>query len=115
MNLFIRQKKNHRYRKVMVTKGETGGRINQEFEINRYTLLYIKQIINKNLLYSTGNYIQYLIITYNGKNICVCIYIYIYMNHYAVLLKLTNCISTIIQLKKKKLEKNKRKMPSFPK
>ena len=28
--------------KVMVTKGETGGRINWEFVINRYTLLYIK-------------------------------------------------------------------------
>ena len=32
-----------------------------------YTLLYIKQINNKVLLYSTGNYIQYLVITYNGK------------------------------------------------
>ena len=30
------------------------------------TLLYIK-FINKDLLYSTGNYIQYLVITYNGK------------------------------------------------
>ena len=37
---------------------------------------------NKDLLYSTGNYIQYLIITYNGKeseediyiSVCVCIY-----------------------------------------
>ena len=35
--------------------------------INIYTLLYIKQIMNKNLLYSTGNDIHYLIIMYNGK------------------------------------------------
>ena len=38
-----------------------------EFEINEHTLLYIKQINNKVLLYSTGNYIQYLVINYNGK------------------------------------------------
>ena len=43
------------------------GEINQEVGINRYTLLYIEQINNKDLLYSTGNYTQYLIITYNRK------------------------------------------------
>ena len=43
------------------------GEINSEFGISRYKLLYIKQINNKDLLYSTGNYIQYLVITYNGK------------------------------------------------
>ena len=46
-----------------------------KFGINRYTLLYIKHVNNKDLLYNTGNNIQYLIITYNGKqaeekNIC---------------------------------------------
>ena len=35
--------------------------------INVYTLLFIKHINNKGLLYSTGRYIQYLIITYNAK------------------------------------------------
>ena len=64
----------------MVTKGKGGEEgINQEFETNRYTQLYIKQI-NKDLLYSTGNYIQYLVIAYNGKEseyiyIYVCVYI----------------------------------------
>jgi len=43
------------------------GWINCELEINRYKLLYIKEITNKALLYSTGNDIQYLKITYNGK------------------------------------------------
>ena len=46
---------------------EVGARIKQEFGINRNTLLYIKQINNKDLLYSPGNYVQYLVITYNGK------------------------------------------------
>ena len=31
-----------------------------------YILLYIKWITNRDLLYSTGNYIQYLAIVYNG-------------------------------------------------
>ena len=68
----------------MVTKGERGGGINQEFGINRYTLLSTKQINNKVLLYSTGNYIQYLVITYNGKEsrkeyMYVCVYIHTYI------------------------------------
>ena len=45
-------------------KGKQGGKI-KEFEISKYKLLYIKQINNKDLLYSTGNYIQYL--KYNEK------------------------------------------------
>ena len=54
--------------KLMVTKGEwEWGGINQEYGINRYKLLYIKQISNNDLLYSTGNYIQDPLINYNGK------------------------------------------------
>ena len=50
---------------------------------------------NKDLLYSTGNYIQYLSVAYKGKEseiyvcvcvyicmcvyVCVCVYIYIYI------------------------------------
>ena len=41
--------------------------INEEFGISRYKLLYIKQINNKVLLYSTGNYIQYPVIKHNRK------------------------------------------------
>ena len=65
MNLFTKQKWTHRHRKKLtVHQGKKQGR---EFGISRYTLPYIKQINNKGLLYSTGNYIQYLLITYNGK------------------------------------------------
>ena len=34
---------------------------------DRYALPYIKYINNKDLLDSTGNYIQHLVKTYNGK------------------------------------------------
>ena len=50
----------------MVTKGE-GGEMNQEFGINIYTVQYIKQVIKKDLLYSTGNSTQYSVITYMAK------------------------------------------------
>ena len=88
------QKKN-----LWLPKGKGVGGINWEFWINRYTLLYIKQVNNKDLLHSTGNYNQYLVITYNVINyiyIYVYIYIYIYkQNHLAVHLK--HCKSTILQ------------------
>ena len=41
-------------------------------------LLFIKQINNKVLLYSTGNYIQYLVTNYNGEEY-EKEYIYTYM------------------------------------
>ena len=64
MNLFTKQKQTPDIEnKLMVTKGEAEGGINQEYVINRYILPYIKQINNKDLLYSTGNNIQYLVIT----------------------------------------------------
>ena len=52
--------------KLVVTKGERGGEINQEFEINIYILQCSKQITNKHPLYSTGNSTQYYLITYKG-------------------------------------------------
>ena len=52
-----------------------------EFEVSRCQLIYIG-LINKILLYSTGNYIQHPVINHKGKYmciciICVCVYIYI--------------------------------------
>ena len=38
-----------------------------EFGTSRCKLLYIEWINNKALLYSTGNYIQYLVINHNGN------------------------------------------------
>ena len=45
-------------------------------------LLYIKQVNNKDLLYSTGNYTQYPIIAYSGKESekeYIDVYLYIYV------------------------------------
>ena len=43
----------------MVTSGEGWERrIDWEFRIDMYTLLYLKKIINEDLLYSTGNSAQ---------------------------------------------------------
>ena len=53
--------------KLLVTKGEReGGRGKLGvWDYHVHTTIY--KINNKDLLYSTGSYIQYLIITYNGK------------------------------------------------
>ena len=50
---------------LWLPKGKGGDKL--EHGINKCTLPYIKQINNKDLLQSTGNYIQYLVINYNGK------------------------------------------------
>ena len=62
-------------------------------------------------MYSTGNYTQYLIITYNGRECKKKRCIYRYLNHFAIHLKLIqHCKSTIFQYKlKKKKPKKKRK------
>ena len=46
-----------------------GDDMDWELGINKCKLLYVKWINNKALLYSTGNCIQYLIITYMEKNL----------------------------------------------
>ena len=51
----------------MVTTVERGAGINWETTFSRYTLLYIKQINNKVLLYSTGKYIQNPVIQFMWK------------------------------------------------
>ena len=74
-------KQTHRHGKQIYgyQKGKGGG-LNQEVGINTYTLLYIKQITNKDLPYSARNYTQYFVITYNGKESGKeYIYVYIYI------------------------------------
>ena len=62
----------------MVTKGERWGRVKLGAGGEHiHTQLYIKQIIDKDLMYSTGNSTQYVITTYMGKEsekwIYVCV------------------------------------------
>ena len=69
MNLFTKQKQSHRCRKQTYgyQVGKKGGGINWEIGTDIYTLLYIKQITNKDVLCSTGNSTQYSVMTYMGK------------------------------------------------
>ena len=68
MNLF--RNKNRRAdlgNKLMVTGRENRGEGSISSSGLTYTLVYIKQIINLNQPYSTGNSTQYFVITYKGK------------------------------------------------
>ena len=69
MNLFTKQKQSHRRRKQTYgyQGGKGGGGINWEIGIDIYTLLCIKQITNKDLLYSTKKSTQYSVMTYMGN------------------------------------------------
>ena len=58
---------------LQFSKGKGGNKLG--VWVNRSTLLYQKQINNKNLLISTRNYIQYPIITYNEKNLKIHRYV----------------------------------------
>ena len=55
-----------------------------EIGISRCKLLYTDWINNTDLLYSTGNYIHYLVLSHNGKKKCTCMY----NNHSAIQQKL---------------------------
>ena len=68
INLFTKQKQTHRHRRQIYgyQRGKGRGEVNWEFGINMYMLLHLKQA-NKDPPCSTGNCMQYLIVTYNGK------------------------------------------------
>ena len=56
MNLYKTEIDTHRQKMYGYQRGKWVG-INQETEINIYTLLHLKQITNKDQQYSTGDYI----------------------------------------------------------
>ena len=63
MNLFTKQKQTHRLIEWTYgyQEGRVGGGIVREFETDMHTMLYLKWIPNKDLLYSTGNSAQYYV------------------------------------------------------
>ena len=65
MNLFTKQKQTHRLneRTYVYQGGWVGVGIDWDFGIDMYTLLYLKQITNKDLLYNTWNSAQYYVTT----------------------------------------------------
>ena len=75
-NLSMKQKKTHTENRIVVAKGMGAGGMDGEFGISRCKLLYREWINNKVLVYSTGNYIQYLVISHNGKEYIFFLIIY---------------------------------------
>ena len=74
----------------------------------RYTLLNIKRIINKDLLFSPANSAQYSAIY--RKRIWKKIYVYIELTQFVVCLKLTqHCKSNILKHKKRQRKKSQKK------
>ena len=67
MNLCMKQKQTHRHREQTCCCQVAVGGLDWEFGTSRCKLLYIEWINDKVLLYSTGNYTQYPVINYSGK------------------------------------------------
>ena len=69
MNLFAKQKQSHRCRKQTYgyQGGKGGGGMNWEIGIDIYTLVYMKQVTNENLLCNTGNSTQCSVVTQMGR------------------------------------------------
>ena len=78
VNLSTKQKQSYRCRKQTYGYQGAGWGRNWKIGIDIYTLLYIKQITTKDLLYITGNSTQYSVMAYMGKkskkrvDICIC-------------------------------------------
>ena len=70
--------------KLVVTGGKGGGKV-REFGINMYTLLYLKWITNKDLLYSTGNSAQCHVAAWMGEQFGrEWIHVYVWLSRFAV-------------------------------
>ena len=81
----------------------------REFEMDMYTLLYIKRITNKDLLYSTGNSAEYYAAAWMGGELeGEWIHVHVWLSCFAVHLKLSQpCLSAILQYKIKSLKKRR--------
>ena len=62
--LLIKEKQTHRFQNQIYGYQMWEGGVNWEDEINTYTLLYVKQKTNKDLLYSTGRSTQWSVKSY---------------------------------------------------
>ena len=63
MNLLAKQKQRHRLENKCMDTERGGGVGWVETEVDIYTLLCIIQTTNENLLYSTGNYTRFSVVT----------------------------------------------------
>ena len=64
----------------------------REFGMDIYTLLYLKWITNKDLLYSIGSSAQCYVAAWMGEEFGgECIHVYVWLRPFVVLLKLSHC------------------------
>ena len=77
MNLLTKQQSPRCRKQIYVYQGIRGG-IRWEIGTDIYTLQYIKQVTNKNPLYSTGNSTQYSVMVYIRKEYKKSGYMYKY-------------------------------------
>ena len=82
-----------------------------EFGIDTYTLVHLKWLTNKDLLYSTGNSAQCYVAAWMGREFGgEWIHVYVRLNPFTVHLKLSqHCKSATLQYKIKRREKKGKK------
>ena len=90
MNLFTKRKQTYRLKDELVVASEEGweGGIVRELGKVMYTPLYLKQIIHKDLLYSTGNSAQCYVAAQMGSKFGrEWIHVYVWLSPFADHLK----------------------------
>ena len=82
-----------------------GKGIVRDLEVDVYTLLYLKWIANKDLLYNTWSSAQCYVAPRMGRESGgESIHVYVWLSPFAVHLKLSHCESVIPQYKRKSLQ-----------
>ena len=78
--------------KNLKKKNSSGEGIVRDFGKVMYTLLYLKWITNKNLLYSTGNSAQCYVAAWMGGGFGEeWIHVYVWLSPFTIHLKLSQC------------------------
>ena len=93
---------------MIISREKWGEGIVRDFGIDTYTLLYLKWITNKDLLYSTGNSAQCYVAAWMGGEFGgERIHAYVWLSPFAMHLKLSqHCELAILQYKTKSLKKS---------
>ena len=87
----------------------------REFGMDMYTLLYLKWITNKDVLYSTGNSAQCYVAAWMGREFGgEWIHVYVWLSPFAVCLKLLQHCSLVIPLYKIKSFKKQKQSATVP-
>ena len=83
LNSFTKKKETH------LLGGEMEKGIIREFEMDMHTLLYLKGIINKEIMYSTWNFAPCYVEAWMGESLEENGYMYKWLNPFSVHLKLS--------------------------